>query len=404
MKKHQVLIIGGGVGGSSAAFHMAKAGLDVLMVEKDHFPRDKVCGDGVVQSVHPLLASMGVLDDYVKLGHKCIGTTFSDPNGDTFTYYYEKDTFTIAMPRYIGDDLMNKAAVGAGVDYLEDLEITEIVMERGQAVGAKGIHNGHPIELEADLIVLANGAHSMLSRQMGFYEEDPNYVFYGIRGYFDGIRGLTDTIEFHYPHEMFMPAGYVWIFPLGEQKGNVGVFITESALQKTGMTSEGLLWWWRDNNKLGKERLGEATEIGKIKGWRLPSGKHQAIHAGGVIAVGDAGNMIEPLYGGGYPHAVVAGTCAAKMAAEAVKAGNFSKEFLSQYETIINEALGGGYKIQEVLRKQVFNTTASIGELINYSKTTLKESGIQLSAGDSMAKFLVEKRGYTGTTKSSYSK
>lgn len=402
MRKHQIVIVGGGVSGSSAAMHMAKAGLDVLMVEKENFPRDKPCGDGIVQSVHPLLKSMGVLDDLMKYGHKCAGTYFSDPRQKEFTYHYGEGAFAIAIPRYHGDDIINKAAVATGIDYLENFEAIKVLTERGQAIGVHGIYNGQPVDLEADLVVLANGAHSMLSRQMGFYEENPDYVFYGIRGYFEGIRGLSGVIEFHYPHEMFMPAGYTWIFPMGETKGNVGVFITESSLQKTGMTMEELMWWWRDNTKIGNERLGEAKPIGKIKGWRLPCGKHQPIHAGGVIAVGDAGNMIEPLFGGGFPHAIVAGTCAAKIAAEASAANDFSGEFLGKYEDYITGALGSGYVIQELLRKQVFGTTKDIEELIDYSHENF--AGKRMSGGDAMALFLKDRRGFKGETKSAYSK
>jgi geranylgeranyl reductase family protein len=402
MKKRQVVIVGAGVGGSTAAYHMAKAGLDVLMVEKDQFPRDKVCGDGQVQSIHPLLKSMGVFDEISKYGYQCPGTYFSDDREEHFTYNYPEGAFAFATPRYIFDDIINKAALKTGVDYIENFEATEVMLRRGQAQGIRGIYNGKAVEIEADLVVLANGSHSMLSRQMGFFEEDPDYVFYGLRGYYENIRGLTDVIEFHYPHEMFMPAGYIWLFPEGKTRANVGVFITEASLQKTGMTSEELLWWWRDNTKLGKERMGEAVEIGKLKGWRLPSGKHQKIYANGVIAVGDAANMIEPLYGGGLPHAMIAGVNAAKIAAEAIAANDFTDSFLQKYSEYIDNDLGSGYKIQEYLRTAVFGNLKDIRELIDYSKE--KFTGMRLSGGDAMGKFVIEKRGFKGVTKSAYSK
>lgn len=402
MRKHQVLIVGGGVGGSSAAFHMAKAGLDVLMIEKDQFPRDKPCGDGVVSTIQPILKSMGVLDDFMRLGHVCNGSYFSDPREEEVSYHNAEGVVSIAMPRLIGDALINKAARDTGIDYLENFEATEVITERGQAVGIRGIHNGQLVELEANLIVLANGAHSMLSRQMGFYEENPDYVFYGMRGYFDGIRGLTNAIEFHYPHEMFMPCGYIWLFPLSDTKANVGVFLTEKALQNTGMTMEEVMWWWRDNTRLGKQRLGEAKIVGELKGWRLPSGKHQPVHAAGVIAVGDAGNMIEALYDGGFPHAIVAGICAAKIAGEAIAAGDFSKAFLSKYENYVTEQLGTGYAAQELLRQKVFATGKDIEELVDFSKKVLANE--KLTAADAYMRFLIERRGYTGPTKSAYSK
>ena len=400
MRKHQILIIGAGVGGSTAAFHMSKAGLDVLMVEKEQFPRDKPCGDGVVPSIHPLLESMGILDDFIKYGNKCHGSALYDSRGERLIRI-EPDSFNIAIPRYIGDDIVNKAALKTGVDYLENFEATEVLTERGQATGVRGIYDGKVVELEADLVVLANGSHSMLSRQMGFYEEDPDYVFYGIRGYFDDVEGLPDAIEFHYPDEMFMPAGYIWLFPLGGKKANVGVFITERSLQKTGKTMEELLWWWKDSTKFGKERLGNARIVGKIKGWRLPCGKRRPVHGAGVIAVGDAGNMIEQLYGGGIPHAMVSGVCAARMAAEAVSANDFSENVLKSYEDYVEAELGSGYKIQDVLRSKVFSSMKDISELIEFGKESGQKGG---SAGDVMARFLVERRGYTGSTKSAYSK
>ncbi|NLA11162.1 MAG: NAD(P)/FAD-dependent oxidoreductase [Firmicutes bacterium] len=402
MKKRQVVIVGAGVGGSSAAFHMAKLGIDVLMVEKDNFPRDKPCGDGQVQSIHPLFKSMGIYEEIEKHGYKCPGTMFSDDRGEMYTYNYPEGEFAFCTARYIFDDIVNKAAVNAGVDYIENFEATEVIMRRGQACGIRGVHNGVPVEVKADLVVLADGGHSMMARQMGFYEENPDYVFYGIRGYFENVRGLHDAIEFHYPAEFFMPAGYVWMFPMSKTKANVGVFITEGGLERSGMTSEEILWWFRDNTKLGQERLGEAVNVGKLKGWRLPSGKHQKIYRAGIIAVGDAGNMIEPLYGGGIPHAMTAGVCAAKAAQECIEANDFSEEFLKRYSDYVDADLGGGYQTQEYLRKVVFGTLKDIRELIDYSQENF--TGMRMSGGGGMMKFLVDRRGYTGPTKTAYSK
>ncbi|MGI6560798.1 MAG: NAD(P)/FAD-dependent oxidoreductase [Saccharofermentanales bacterium] len=63
MRKHSVIIVGGGLGGATCAFFCSKLGLDVLMVEKDQFPRDKICGDGLQAPMYPILKEMGILDD-----------------------------------------------------------------------------------------------------------------------------------------------------------------------------------------------------------------------------------------------------------------------------------------------------------------------------------------------------
>lgn len=300
------------------------------------------------------------------------------------------------------DDIINKAAIKAGAECIENFEVVDLIRERGQVKGIRGIHDGHCVEMAADLVVLANGAHSMLSRKMGFYEEDPDYVFYGLRGYFENVRGMSDVIEFHYARDFFLPAGYIWLFPMSKTKANVGVFITESALQKTGMTQEELLWWWRDNTKLGQARLGKAQVIGQIKGWRLPSGKKRPVYANGVMAVGDAGNMIEQLYGGGLPHAMVSGKCAAKAAAEALEAKDFSKDFLKRYSDYVDATLGPGYTMMEMLRKAVFSRPQDLKDLIAFKNERLKD--VRCSGGEGMGMFLKEKRGYNGPMKSVYSK
>ncbi|MDD2495311.1 MAG: NAD(P)/FAD-dependent oxidoreductase [Tissierellia bacterium] len=402
MKKHDIIIVGAGVGGSTAAYFMAKSGLNVLMVEKDQFPRDKPCGDGQVQSIHPLLKSMGVYDKIEKYGYKCPGTMISDMDENSCVFNYPEGDFAFCTPRYIFDDIINKAALKQGVDYIDNFEVIEVIMERGKAKGIRGIQNGKFVELESNIVVLANGAHSMLSRQMGFYEEDPEYVFYGLRGYFENVRGMQDVIEFHYPDEMFIPSGYIWIFPMSKTKANVGVFITEKSLQGTGMTSEELLWWWRDNKKIGKERLGEAVPIGNLKGWRLPSGNKQKVYGNGVIAVGDAGNMIESLYGGGLPHAMIAGVCAAKACAESIAANDYSEEFLKRYSDYVDKELGTGYKSSEMIRNMIFSSTKDIKDLVEFTNKNLK--GVRCSGGDGMGRFLVQERGYKGPTKGVYNK
>ncbi len=404
MRKHSVVIVGGGIGGATAAFFMKQAGLDVLMVERDQFPRDKVCGDGQVAQIHHLIKAMGILEEVDKWAYKCSGTTISDDREKIVDFKRQDDEYHYCTPRYIFDDIVNKAAVRTGIDYMEGFDALEILQRRGKAYGVRGMYNGKLMDVEADLVVIANGAHSMLSRQMGFYEEDPEYVFYGIRGYFEDIEGMPGGIEFHYPHEMFSPAGYIWLFPMGEKRANVGVFITEASLKKTGMTPEEILWWWRDNTKIGHERLSNAKCVGEIKGWRLPTCMHQEIIADGVIAVGDAANMIEPLYGGGVPHAMTAGVFAAQAAAKAVAANDFSKEFLQCYKDMVEEELRPGYLIQDYLRKSVFTDWNDLHEFLDYSEENYINKGINMDAGDVMAQFVVERRGYQGSTKSAYSK
>ncbi len=370
MDKRQVIVVGGGVGGATAAFYMKKAGLDVLMLDKEQFPRDKPCGDGVIPAVFPILKDMGIFEDLLTLGYPSNYTKIYASDDTWFemerqTTIPGEDSPMYCITRYEFDNLVHQAAIKAGVDAMHNFEVTEIIMERGQAKGVRGIHNGKLVTIESDLVVLASGSHSMVARAMGFYEEDPHFIYYGLRGYFDGIEGLGDRVEFYFPDE-YLPSGYIWLFPKSPTMSNVGIYIPEEALLKTGKTTEELLWDWINNTPMGQVRMKNAKLIGKLKGWRLPTGMRQPIFAGGVMAVGDAGNMIEQFGGGGIPQAMLAGQIAAGVAAQAVAAGDFSKEFLKAYDEAVRTNIGPIYDAMEAVRSLGFSTPEQVKTLVKY--------------------------------------
>ena len=253
-------------------------------------------------------------------------------------------------------------------------------------------------------MVVADGAHSRLSHQLGFYGEDPQWIFYGGRGYFENVREMTETIEFFYPHPMFFPAGYIWIFPLSETRANVGIFITELALKKSGMRLEDFIPWWRDNTAIGRLRLGEAELQGVFKGWRLPTwGMAKANYTHGAIVVGDAGNMIEPTFGGGLPHAMVAGMTGAQVLAEALREGDVSAERLKTYRDKVDTLLGGGYELLTLLRHRLFSDPQDLNDFL---ATVRQDAGLLgFSGSQAMINYLNKyKDAGIATTGSAYSK
>lgn len=383
MNKYDVIVVGGGIGGSSCAFYCKKAGLKTLMVEKEYFPRDKVCGDGLQAPMMPIIEEMGILDDVVE---KCyINNSVIWYAGDEMSTVMEfnpPETLHYSCPRFIYDNIINKAAVASGIDYMEGFEALELLTRRNKAVGVRGLYNGKLIDLHADLIILASGSHSMLARQAGFYEEDPDYVFYGVRGYFDNVETVTDAEEFHYIPG-FLDGSYIWLFPEadlenGTKRCNVGVFVTETTLKNMDMTSEEILYYWRDNYKCGKERLGNATLVGEMKGWRLPTGKRKPLHGAGVLAVGDSGNMIDQCWGGGAGAAMVSGKIAASIASAAKAAGDYSEEFLSKYTETINALLGDFYMSAQYAKDYQFKDYDTVKKFVTFCNEHNYGFGAQL--------------------------
>jgi len=333
--KRQVIVVGAGPSGSATAFYLAKAGVDVLMIDKETWPRDKPCGDGQTAIVE-IYKEMGIFEEAKKVGYALRGSKFSGTKEEmtTFATPPQAEPGGFATPRRIIDDIIRRSALNAGADWLENCEALEVMRERNFAKGVRAAYKGKLIEIRADAVVLADGAHSTLGRPFGFFNDDPELVFMAARGYFENVNGMEDgIIEEHYPEKIFYPGGYMWIFNEGNKKANIGVYITSTNLQKGNRRLEDYFSWWRDNTKIGKERMGEARLAGDIKGWRLPTSRQVGdLYGNGILAVGDAGSHIQCYSGGGFDAGMKSGRAAAKALVEAIEKDDFSKESLKVYK------------------------------------------------------------------------
>lgn len=362
-----MIIVGGGVAGASTAFYAAKEGIDVLMLEKDQFPRDKPCGDGIVSNAMPIIEEMGFMDWFRENSY---GTEWAYFYAHTGEYVGNNMVNTTgdklyACRRILFDHQVNLAARKQGIDYLENFEVTDVIMKRGQAIGVKGIHNGQLVEAYADIIVLAAGSHCMAARKLGFWEEDPTLVYYGCRSYWKGLKNIRG-VEFFYPKH-FLPSGYIWFFPMGPDTANVGVFISEASLAKTGKTTEELFWDWAKNTPEGKERITEDAEMtGQWKGWRLPCAMQKPVYGPGLMAVGDSGNMIEQFGGEGIPQALIAGKMAAMAAKKAFDENDFSAECLEYYQELCNENILPTIEGNKYFQDLCFGTVENMVNMIRY--------------------------------------
>ena len=375
MNKRQVIVIGAGPGGSSASFYLAKAGVDVLMVDKETWPRDKACGDDQQTDIFPIFKEMGVYDEVMAAGNHINKWLFSDCNDD-YMVLDGSSTSThtgIITRRYVVDDIVRRGAINGGADFMENFEVVELIIERGYVKGVRGLYRNKRVDIMADAVVIANGSHSMQARQLGVFNEDPDMAWYAARGYFENVGGMDiKTVELHYPHDMFMPAGYMWVFPEEEEKkvANVGVYIMSESLRKSGMRLEDFFTWWRDNTKLGKERLGNARLVGEIKGWKIPTCRTVSSDnaQNGAILVGDAGNGAENAGGGGYLWAMTMGKIGAGVLAKALTEGDVSKERLQEYVRLYQENMGGVYEAQWQQRAVMLKNSENVTKFVQAAK------------------------------------
>ena len=212
-----VLVVGAGPAGCLAAVELARQGVNVLVVERSPFPREKVCGDGLLEDSLEVLESVG-LDEAVKeKAHPIRSILFVAPNGTECEL--EGNLFT--LPRKELDALLLEEACSRGANFLGGVTVSEPLVQDETCVGAVGFdQEGHKISITARLVLLATGANARILRVLGVLI-NRNHSAIGVRGYFR----LTETIDessMVVIYDRRLLPGYGWMFPLGQGIFNVG--------------------------------------------------------------------------------------------------------------------------------------------------------------------------------------
>lgn len=368
MMKTKVLVVGAGPSGSAAAFYMAQAGIDVLLVDKEQWPRDKVCGDGQMSHSWFIYEEMGILDEAKKAGKMLYGLKLSDIRERQVPFYADKE-YCLGTRRYVIDDIIRRAAVREGAQFIENFEVVELIYKRGRVVGVRALYEGKITEVYADLVVLANGSHSLQGRELGIFNEDPETLWISARGYYANVEGMEDLIEFHYPFEDLYP-GYMWVFPENDGIADVGVFITEEKLRKSGIRLEDFFSRWRDTTEIGHERLGHAELVGDIKGWRLPSCWQAGnLFSHGCALVGDAACSVEPWLGEGFFAALYSGRTIGKCLGPLLKERPLTDEDLKMASDTFAKDVNPFYQAMGMMRKYAVTTPDQLTKFVDYCLT-----------------------------------
>jgi geranylgeranyl reductase family protein len=352
-----IIIVGGGPAGATAGIYAAKAGLKTLLLDKEKFPRDKVCGDALSGKSVTILRELNLLEQVQKLPGAFIQSiTFSSPDHTSFHIDLKKTSLKdmpkgfVIRRQYFDEFLFNEAK--SVVDTcIEKFAVTDLIIEEGYVKGVRG-HNGESnttIEHRAKIVFGADGYNSIVSRNLGLYKHEPKHWVVALRCYYKNVKDLYDQIELHYLDEVI--PGYFWIFPLENGFANIGIGMLHQYIKQKNVDLRKSL----DNainSPYFKDRFSEASPLEKPVGWNLPVGsKRRRSYGNGFLLLGDAAGLIDPFTGEGIGNAMYSAKFAVNTARKAIEANDKSGKFLARFEKELWKKIGNELKVSTKLQK-----------------------------------------------------
>ncbi|WP_340153132.1 geranylgeranyl reductase family protein [uncultured Marivirga sp.] len=351
-----LIIVGAGPAGFACAYQLRSQDLKIAIIDQASFPRDKICGDALSADVvnqlyrmDPLLGekfegfakkidSNGVR--FVAPNHSFLDINYQNPNHGKAAGYISK---RIDFDYFLFKEIQNQANVEV---FLEE-KVIDIETE-SRLVNLQTNKRA----FSAQMIVGADGAHSIVNKKLGNIKIERDHYCAGIRQYYEGVSGFNrdQAIELHFYKELL--PGYFWIFPLPNGQANVGLGMLSSEVSKRKLNLKTELDELIKSKPDLKQRFHNATALEKPQGFGLPIGsKKRPISGDRFLLLGDAASLIDPFTGEGIGNALRSGRIAADHIVKAFEDQIFNATFHKQYDQMIYSKMWNELRISRQLQK-----------------------------------------------------
>ncbi|MCX6693813.1 MAG: NAD(P)/FAD-dependent oxidoreductase [Methanomicrobiales archaeon] len=346
MKDHyDILVIGGGPGGAIAARTAAELGLSVCLAEKRAAIGTPVrCAEGIGTEA---IAEF-VVPDPRWISAELHGAKIVAPDGSSLTLSSEQSGNKVGyvLDRKVFDRELVWQAAAAGSDVVVKTRATAPILDEGRVRGAVLDFCGTTKRVSADVVIAADGVESKFARWCGIDTTVPLREIMSSAQYLLTDLPLDPHVTTFYVGTSIAPEGYLWVFPKGERSANVGIGIS-GRKSGTGHRAKDYL------DSFIASRFPKAKQIEFIAGGVSVCRPLPCTVADGLMIVGDAARVVDPITGGGIFNAMFTGRMAVQVAAQAIASGTPSREALMPYDLTwrdspMGKSIERNYRIKEV--------------------------------------------------------
>ncbi|MEQ8302824.1 MAG: geranylgeranyl reductase family protein [Cyclobacteriaceae bacterium] len=355
-KDYDIVIVGAGPAGCACAYQLRDSGLKVALIDKDSFPRDKICGDAlsadVINQFYRMETELGEQLKHFVHKTNSHGVRFVGPNHVTLNIKStHPETSKLggytARRKDFDHFFFNQLSGQPHLDLLTGRKLEEVTVrsDRVEAVTTGGT-------LNASIIVGADGANSVVNRKLTNYKMEKTHFCGGLRQYYENVSGFHegDYIELHFYKDLL--PGYFWIFPLPNNQANVGLAMLSSEISRQRIDLKAKLKQIIENHPNVKHRFVDAKPLEPVKGFGLPIGsKKQKIAGDRFLLLGDAASLIDPFTGEGIGNAIRSGRIAAEHLIKACQHNRFDAAFNQNYSSQVYDKMWKELRLSRGMQK-----------------------------------------------------
>ncbi len=352
----EVIVVGGGPAGAATAWALAREGVDVLVLDRAKFPRDKICAEYLSPQASRVLSDMRVLDEIEATNPAHLaGMRIRAPNGHVangefaanhgFHGFRDKG---LAVQRTILDEIVLRGARTTGARVEESMRVTDLARNGSARVSGVSVlgADGQKRTLRARYVVGADGLRSVVGRRLGLVRTSriwPRRI--ALVAHYRKVQGVTDMGEMHVDYD-----GYFGIVDVGDGKMNVAVVVPMSRAKEIGDDKAEFLERWIGSRPHLAERFVGAERITPVRATGPFATSSRRAWSPGAALVGDAADFFDPFTGEGIYAALRGGELLAPYLVEAL--GSSAKDegrILSGYDRARKREFGGKWKLERIV-------------------------------------------------------